>query len=133
MAVSRKSNLPDFDAGDMPAALPPSAANPTPAAPTPPTVDVTDQQVAACYANFCRVTGTPEEVVLDFGLNVQPMGVGTGPVGVQQRIVTNFYTAKRILFALQVTLQRHEAAFGALETDIQKRVVGAAGRTPGKV
>jgi hypothetical protein len=134
MAASRKSNLPDFDAGsELPDALPPAPASPAPTFPVPPTVDVADQQVVACYANFCRVTGTPEEVVLDFGLNVQPMGVGTGPVGVQQRIVTNFYTAKRILFALQVTLQRHEAAFGALETDIQKRVVGAAGRTPGRV
>jgi hypothetical protein len=44
---------------------------------------------------------------------------------VNQRIVTNFFTAKRMLHALQLTLQRHEQAFGVLETDVQKRVVPA--------
>ncbi|OYV78797.1 MAG: hypothetical protein B7Z73_19430 [Planctomycetia bacterium 21-64-5] len=77
----------------------------------------------AMYANFCRVTGTPEELIIDFGLNPQPFGVPTEPVVVNQRIVTNFYTAKRMLHALQLTVQRHEQAFGVLETDVQKRVV----------
>ena len=31
----------------------------------------------------------------------------------------NFFTAKRMLHALQLTLQRHEQTFGVLETDIQ--------------
>ena len=52
-------------------------------------------------------------------------GVPTEPVVVNQRIVTNFFTAKRMLHALQLTLQRHEQAFGVLETDVQKRVVPA--------
>jgi len=38
--------------------------------------------------------------------------------------VTNYFTAKRMLHALQLTLQRHEAVFGVLEPDVQKRVVG---------
>ncbi len=29
--------------------------------------------LTATYANFFRVTGTPEELVLDFGLNTQQM------------------------------------------------------------
>jgi len=37
--------------------------------------------------------------------------------------VTNFYTAKRLWHALGLTLQRHEQAFGVLETDIQRRLV----------
>ena len=44
-----------------------------------------------------------------------------------QRIITNFYTAKRMLAALQMTIQRHEATFGVLETDVQKRVTRGAG------
>jgi len=76
----------------------------------------------AAYANFCRVTGTPEELIIDFGLNSQPMGVPTEPIEVTQRIVVNYYTAKRMLAALQMSLQRHESAFGVLETDVQKRV-----------
>lgn len=85
-------------------------------------VQVNDDHAVACYANFCRVTGTPEEVILDFGLNTQPFGMPTEPINITQRITTNFFTAKRMLAALQLTVQRHEAAFGALETDVQKRV-----------
>src|SRR5205823_788894 len=87
-------------------------------------IEVTDKHVLCLYANFCRVTGTPEELILDFGLNAQPFGVPTEPVDVKQRIVTNYYTAKRMLQALHMSVQRHEQAFGVLETDVQKRVVG---------
>lgn len=86
-------------------------------------VKVDDSKVSALYANFCRVTGTPEELIIDFALNPQPFGIPTEPVVVSERIVTNFYTAKRLLHALQLTLQRHEAAFGVLETDVQKRIM----------
>jgi hypothetical protein len=34
----------------------------------------------------------------------------------------NFYSAKRMLHAIQLTIDRHEATFGTLETDVQKRV-----------
>ncbi len=85
-------------------------------------VQIDDSKVLASYANFCRVTGTPEELIIDFGLNPQPVGIPSQPIAVTQRIITNFYTAKRMLHALQLTVQRHEATFGVLETDIQKRV-----------
>ena len=92
-------------------------------------VEVTDKHAISLYANFCRVTGTPEELILDFGLNAQPFGVPTEPVDVKQRIVVNYYTAKRMLQALHMSVQRHEQAFGVLETDVQKRVIGGrAGR-----
>jgi hypothetical protein len=81
-----------------------------------------DSCVSASYANFCRVTGTPEELIIDFGLNPQPVGIPTTPIVVTERIVTNFYTAKRMLLALQATIQRHEQVFGTLEIDVQKRV-----------
>ena len=90
-------------------------------------VEVTDKNAISLYANFCRVTGTPEELILDFGLNAQPFGIPTEPVEVKQRIVVNYFTAKRMLQALHMSVQRHEQAFGVLETDVQKRVV--AGRT----
>jgi len=84
-------------------------------------VAVDDTKAVAVYANFCRVTGTPEEVILDYGLNPQPFGRPTQPIAISQRIVMNFYCAKRMLHAMQVTIERHEATFGTLETDIQKR------------
>ena len=87
-----------------------------------PQIQIDDSKAIATYSNFCRVTGTPEELIIDFGLNPQPFGTPTEPIPVTQRIVTNFYTAKRMLHALQMTVQRHEATFGVLETDVQKRV-----------
>ena len=60
------------------------------------------------YTNFCRVTGTPEEIILDFGLNTEPFGRAPGPIKLSQRMVCNFYTAKRLLMALSVAVQRHE-------------------------
>ena len=86
------------------------------------TVDISAIDVPASYANFCRVTGTPEEVILDFGLNTQPIGVPQGPIEVSNRIVMNYFTAKRMIGALAISIQRHEAAFGPVEVDVQKRV-----------
>jgi len=91
--------------------------------PPPQQVKVDDSKVVASYANFCRVTGTPEELIVDFGLNPQPFGVPADPIALSQRIVLNFYTAKRLLAAMQMSLQRHEGAFGVLETDVQRRVL----------
>ena len=81
-----------------------------------------ESKAVCCYANFCRVTGSPEELIVDFGLNGQPMGANDKPVEINQRIVLNFYTAKRLLHALHISVQRHEEVFGPIETDIQKRV-----------
>jgi hypothetical protein len=89
-------------------------------------VDVTT--LSAAYANFCRVTGTPEELVLDFGLNTQMSPQPTEPVKLTHRLVMNYFTAKRLLGALHMAVQQHEAAYGVLETDIQKRMRTAPGR-----
>jgi len=85
-------------------------------------VNIDDSKAIACYANFCRVTGTPEELIIDFGLNPQPVGPPAEPIGVSQRIITNLFTAKRLLHVLQLTIDRHEATFGALETNVERRV-----------
>lgn len=85
-------------------------------------LEVDDSRAVAAYANFCRVTGTPEELIIDFGLNPQPFSVPTAPISVSHRIITNMYTAKRLLYALQMTVQRHETMFGAIEVDVQKRL-----------
>ena len=85
-------------------------------------VQVEDKNAIALYANFCRVTGSPEELIIDFGLNPQPVGIPREPIEVKQRIIVNYFTAKRLLAALQMSVQRHEAVFGVLETDIQKRL-----------
>ena len=89
---------------------------------TPKPIPVNDSQAISSYANFCRVTGSPEELIIDFGMNAQPMNSNDQPVNINQRIILNFYTAKRLLHALHVSVKRHEDVFGNVETDIQKRV-----------
>ena len=94
-------------------------------------VHVDDTATLPSYSNFCRVTATPEEVILDFGLNPQPFATGRQDVKANQRIVMNFYTAKRLLTALSMTIQRHEGTFGSIELDVRRRAGGTAGRPAG--
>jgi hypothetical protein len=61
-------------------------------------------------------------VILDFGLNSQPFATGRQDVKSSQRIVMSFYTTKRLLTAIGMTIQRHEQTFGAIELDVQRRV-----------
>ncbi|MBN1588724.1 MAG: DUF3467 domain-containing protein [Pirellulales bacterium] len=93
-----------------------------------PQIEIDDSHASAAYANFCRVTGTPEELILDFGLNPQPFGIPKEAIPITHRLIVNFYTAKRMLQALSLTVQRQEATFGVLETDVQKRVMPSARR-----
>jgi hypothetical protein len=116
----------ETQAAEAPAAEAPAAeaaAADAPAAQAPRAqLQVDDSDVGSSYANFCRVTGSPEELIIDFGLNPQPVGVPKDPIHVTQRVVVNFYTAKRLLAALQMSVARHESVFGVLETDVSKRV-----------
>lgn len=75
------------------------------------------------YANFARVSGLPEELILDFGLNPQVAGGQPAAVKISQRLVVNYYTAKRLFLALGAFLQRHEQAFGEVQIDVNKRVI----------
>jgi hypothetical protein len=104
------------------------AAPPQPQQPREFPVDSTGLSTA--YANFARVTGTPEELVLDFGLNTQMNPNPTEPVRLTHRLVLNYFTAKRLLGALHMAVQQHENVYGVLETDIQKRI--RAGARPGQ-
>ena len=106
----------------------PKKAAETPAQAQPPgqfAVDTT--HLSTAYANFCRLTGTPEELVLDFGLNTQMTPVPAEPVKLTHRLVMNYFTAKRLLSVLHMAVQQHEGVYGVLETDIQKRVRAWAG------
>lgn len=109
---------------------PAEAAAPQDAAQTQEVV-VDDSGANAGYANFCRVSSTPEELILDLGLNPTPYATGKVDVKVNQRIILNHFTAKRLWSALSMALQRHEQAFGVLETDVRKRVKTPAVDSPG--
>ena len=83
---------------------------------------VDSSNLSTAYANFARLTGTPEELVLDFGLNIQMTANPAEPIKMVQRLVLDYYTAKRLLGALHWSVQQHENVYGVLEIDVQKRM-----------
>ncbi len=78
-------------------------------------------QLSTVYTNFCRVSVTPEELVLDFGLNTQMTPNPQEPIKLSHRVVMNFFTAKRLMTALINVVQAHENTYGVLELDFQRR------------
>jgi hypothetical protein len=109
-------------AAELPTSTPP-ANHPQPSPPREFPVD--NSNLSTAYANFARVTGTPEELILDFGLNTQLSPNPTEPVRLTHRLVLNYYTAKRLLDALARVVQQHENVYGVLEVDFQKRMRAA--------
>jgi len=89
-------------------------------------IELEDAGVDGLYANLCRVSSTPEEVILDLALNPTPMGQADQKLRVSQRVILNHFTAKRLAALLTATVQRHEQAFGRLETDVRKRLSAAS-------
>jgi len=78
------------------------------------------------YANAFRTNGTAEEVMLDFGVNL--MSPAADPAAqpeivfqVAERVVLNYFSAKRLAITLSQLVRRHEEQFGPLELDVNKR------------
>jgi len=89
-------------------------------------VRLDERDMTTAYANACRSNGTAEEVLLDFGINtVVPAGEPDGKpeilFNVTNRIVLNYYSAKRLAISLSQLIRRHEEQFGELELDVSKR------------
>lgn len=78
--------------------------------------------LSTVYTNFCRVSVTPEELVLDFGLNSQMSPNPNEPIRLTHRVVMNFFTAKRLMNAMIGVVSQYENTYGALELDFQRRV-----------
>jgi hypothetical protein len=86
-------------------------------------VKISTEGLTATYANLCRVTSTPEEVIMDFAVNPNAFGaVLDEPLKADHRIIMSFYAAKRVAVILAETIRRHETAYGAVELDPRKRL-----------
>jgi len=78
------------------------------------------------YANAFRTNGTAEEVMLDFGLNLlvptaQEQSQPEIMFQVTERIIMNYYSAKRLAIAISQLIRRHEEQFGELQLDVAQR------------
>ena len=76
------------------------------------------------YANFCRGTLTPEEVILDLGFNTNAFGVKVleEDLDITNRVIMSASTAKRLLMLLNDMVRRHEANFGEIEVDFRRNL-----------
>jgi uncharacterized protein involved in type VI secretion and phage assembly len=87
---------------------------------------VDEHNLRTSYANAFRTNGTAEEVMLDFGLNIvnppaQQEGQPEIVFQVNDRVIINYYSAKRLAVTLSQLIRRHEEQFGELEMDVAKR------------
>ncbi|MCK4623808.1 MAG: DUF3467 domain-containing protein [Phycisphaerae bacterium] len=87
---------------------------------------VDERNMRTSYANAFRTNGTAEEVMLDFGLNLvnpatQQQDQPEIIFQVNDRVIMNYYSAKRLAITLSQLIRRHEDQFGELEMDVAKR------------
>jgi hypothetical protein len=89
-------------------------------------VRLDERNMTTSYANAFRTNGTAEEVMLDFGLNLIGPPTREGDQAeivfkVNDRVILNYYSAKRLALTLTQLLRKHEDQFGELELDVAKR------------
>jgi len=84
----------------------------TPEGPPPPAV----------FSNVARVIPTPNELVIDFALNLNAYGpLIEEDAKVVSRVVTTYDGAKRLLANVAKAVQAWEQRYGTIELDLAKR------------
>jgi len=90
-----------------------------------------ERDLHSAYANAFRTNATPEELVLDFGFN----SVGPGVPGqdgqtqpqivfkLNNRVVLNYYTAKRLAINLSQVIRQYEEGYGELKLNAEERKI----------
>jgi len=87
-----------------------------------PTLPYDYGQAKDSYANFIHLTQSPDDLFLDFGVNINHPAPPKDKVRMNHRVAMNYYTAKRLANLLNQAIERHEKLFGPIEVDPQKRV-----------
>lgn len=97
---------------------------------------INESNLTTSYSNAFRTNTSAEEVIVDFGMNLlvpnpqgqqQPSGNSSQAVGEIQfqannRVVMNYYTAKRLAVVLGQVVRQHEERFGELKLNASERV-----------
>jgi len=75
------------------------------------------------YANVCRIAQTPNEVIVDFGMNPNFFGqMLDEPLKLDSRVIMSHDAAKRLCLHLMATIQNFESKYGTIELDVTKRL-----------
>ncbi len=88
------------------------------------------REMKTAYANAFQTNATAEEVLIEFGLN-QVIPTGTGADGgnveseilfqISDRVILNYYSAKRLAMSLSQLVRRYEQQFGELKLNSAER------------
>lgn len=91
---------------------------------TKPAVPPIDQaQMKVSYANVCRIAQTPNEVIIDFGINPNFFGqILDEPLKLDNRVIMSHDAAKRLCLHLNASLLSYEQRYGTIELDVAKRL-----------
>ncbi len=93
---------------------------------------IDEREMSTHYANAFRTNATAEEVMLDFGVNLpNPAAQAEKPeiiFRITNRVVLNYYSAKRLAITLSQMIRRYEEQFGELELNVANRRRGGGGQ-----
>lgn len=89
----------------------------------PATPEIDQSNLHVTYANVCRIAQTPNEVLVDFGMNPNFFGtILDEPLKLESRVIMSHDAAKRLCLHLMATIQNFESKYGAIELDVTKRL-----------
>ena len=102
---------------------------------------IDQRDMHSSYANAFRTSATAEEVIIDFGLNqvvsaprpTDKSTEGDEPMTeivfqLSNRVILNYYSAKRLVLTLGPAIRRYEEQFGELKLNVADRTrAGASG------
>jgi len=112
-------------------------ADSTPPAPAPAPAQqqvqlrIDEARMRTSYANTIRTSTTPDEVVMDFGINMPVPTPDNTPVlvfDVSSRVVMNWRGAKRLAITLGQIIRQYESANG--EINLNANQGGTTGNGP---
>ena len=89
-------------------------------------LDIDDSNISTTYANAVRTNATAEELILEFGVNIPKQETpecNEVIFHLDNRIIMNYYSAKRLALALGQHLRKYEEIYGNIEIDPNKRVI----------
>ena len=89
-------------------------------------VQIDDRDASLNYANAFRTNAGPEELIIDFGVNMMSPTQNNPESSnmifkVNDRIIMNYYSVKRLALTLGQQVRRFEEQYGEIETDNNKR------------
>ena len=97
-------------------------------------IRIDESRMQTVYANTIRTSTTPDEVILDFGMNMPQQGEGGQPMlmfNVGSRVVMNWVGAKRLAASMVQIVRQYEQQYGEIAMQPKQPAPGSGGQAGG--